>query len=162
MDFRIEDLPALSVRQPWAWAIIHGGKPVENRSQFAIDKMGIKGREGKRIAIHAAKGMTRDEYESAENFMSGKFGLVVPKACDLLRGGVIGSAVFGGIINKSMSPWFFGPKALLMSDPQACEFIAATGALGLFKWAPKPGVGPEAPAKWMLAGSDTIPDGALL
>lgn len=28
------DLPelALSVRQPWAWAIIHAGKDIENRS----------------------------------------------------------------------------------------------------------------------------------
>lgn len=26
---------ALSVRQPWAWAIIFGGKPIENRSAGA-------------------------------------------------------------------------------------------------------------------------------
>ena len=48
------DLPqlALSVRQPWAWAIIHGGKPLENRSQGAIDYMRpLRGRR----AIHAAK-----------------------------------------------------------------------------------------------------------
>ncbi|WP_409188395.1 hypothetical protein [Bradyrhizobium sp. RDM4] len=31
---------ALSVRQPWAWAIIHGGKDVENRSAPAVRNMG--------------------------------------------------------------------------------------------------------------------------
>jgi hypothetical protein len=35
------DLPrlAISVRQPWAWAIIHGGKPLENRTAGAIKFM---------------------------------------------------------------------------------------------------------------------------
>ncbi len=28
-----EPMLALSIRQPWAWAIIHAGKDVENRSE---------------------------------------------------------------------------------------------------------------------------------
>jgi hypothetical protein len=28
--------PALTVRNPWAWAIAHGGKPVENRSWYMV------------------------------------------------------------------------------------------------------------------------------
>jgi len=35
---------ALSVRQPWAWAIIHAGKPVENRSKLAIAAAAMKAR----------------------------------------------------------------------------------------------------------------------
>lgn len=27
-------MKALTVQQPWAWAIIHGGKTVENRTQL--------------------------------------------------------------------------------------------------------------------------------
>lgn len=27
-------MKALTVQQPWAWAIIHGGKPIENRTQL--------------------------------------------------------------------------------------------------------------------------------
>ena len=27
-----EHWPVLTIRQPWCWAIVHGGKPVENRS----------------------------------------------------------------------------------------------------------------------------------
>jgi len=58
---------ALSVRQPWAWAIIHAGKDIENRSWQAVNH-GLRQRG--RIAIHAAKGMTRDEYEDAANFIN--------------------------------------------------------------------------------------------
>ena len=27
-----QKMPALSIRQPWAWAILHAGKDIENRS----------------------------------------------------------------------------------------------------------------------------------
>ena len=144
-------LPALSVRQPWAWAIIHAGKPVENRSHFALDKMGFKARGVDRFAIHAAKGMTRDEYEDAATFME-KLGVACPSPASLLRGGIIGTVRFEGIVNKSPSPWFFGPKAIVMSDPVACDFIPATGALGLFTWAEGDPSAVPGPAKWMLAG----------
>lgn len=41
-------MKALTVRQPWAWAIIHGGKDVENRSR------NIVGSYRGPLAIHAA------------------------------------------------------------------------------------------------------------
>ena len=52
------DLPkfALSVRQPWAWAIIHAGKDIENRSWQAVNR-GLDQRG--RIAVHAAKGIAQ-------------------------------------------------------------------------------------------------------
>jgi len=57
---------ALSVRQPWAWAIIHAGKDIENRSWHAVDRGTM--RRG-RIAIHAAKGLTQQEYRDAADYM---------------------------------------------------------------------------------------------
>jgi len=54
-------MKALTIRQPWAWAIFHAGKDIENRDWPTR----LRGR----IAIHAAKGMTRDEYESALFFI---------------------------------------------------------------------------------------------
>jgi hypothetical protein len=44
---------AISVRQPYAWAIIHGGKDVENRSQRAAFQ--FKPVIGERVLIHASK-----------------------------------------------------------------------------------------------------------
>lgn len=42
----------LTVRQPWAWAIVHGGKDVENRVR------NIAGTYRGPVAIHAAQGVS--------------------------------------------------------------------------------------------------------
>jgi hypothetical protein len=138
---------ALSVRQPWAWAIIHAGKDMENRSWQAIKNLGqdVKGPR----AIHASQGMTREEYEQAADFMR-TLRVYVPPPADLLRGGIIGSVDVIGTVRESTSPWFFGPRALVLRDPRACEFIPAIGHLGYFPWAPcSPEIVPP-PARWML------------
>ncbi len=52
---------ALTVRQPWAWAIIHGQKSVENRSR------NIAGSYRGPVAIHAAKAdatLTQDDLDT--------------------------------------------------------------------------------------------------
>lgn len=142
------DLPklALSVRQPWAWAIIHAGKDVENRSWQAVNH-GLRQRG--RIAIHAAKGMTRDEYEDARDFLwSCRAGC--PEAKNLMRGGIIGSVEVVDVVSESSSPWFFGPRGLVLRNPEPCEFIPSVGQLGYFEWKrADPSIVPE-PAAWML------------
>ncbi|HEY8066561.1 MAG TPA: hypothetical protein VIF40_17830 [Methylosinus sp.] len=141
-------LKALSVRQPWAWAIFNG-KDVENRSQASLRYMNFAGVE--RIAIHAAKGMTQDEYDDAASFMRG-IGVACPPAIGLARAGIIGTARVVGIARESKSPWFFGPRAIVLADPEPCEFIPVVGQLGLFDWTPAgPAIVPPA-ARWMLAG----------
>jgi hypothetical protein len=144
------DLPklALSVRQPWAWAIFFAGKDIENRSGFALKHMNFE--DVDRIAIHASKQMTRSDYQAADLFMR-SIGIVCPQPWQLLRGGVIGSVAVKGIANLSASRWFFGPKGIRLADPEPCDFIPCTGALGLFNWRGMP-VGKDAaePDKWML------------
>lgn len=138
---------ALSVRQPWAWALIYGGKDVENRSEAAV-RHGMRAQVGKRIAIHAAKGMTRDEYESARDFMS-SIGVSCPPAANLERGGIIGSMFLASVVADHTSKWFFGPRGLCLIRPEAVAFIGATGELGMFSWSPNYAQ-PDQPAKWML------------
>jgi hypothetical protein len=147
---RNDGLPALalSVRQPWAWAIIHAGKDVENRSWQAVNHgLNVRGR----IAIHAAKGMTRREYEDARRFMAG-LGVTCPPAAELVRGGIIGSVEVVDVVIESASPWFVGRPArgLVLADPRSCTAIPALGALGYFRWAPADAAIVPAPAKWML------------
>jgi hypothetical protein len=48
------ELRVLTVRQPWAWAIIHGGKDVENRATNIVG--GYRGP----LAIHAGLDFDRD------------------------------------------------------------------------------------------------------
>lgn len=42
---------AITVQQPWAWAIIHGGKNVENRTRPGTWRRAV----GQRIAVHAGQ-----------------------------------------------------------------------------------------------------------
>lgn len=141
------DLPrlALSVRQPWAWAIIHAGKDIENRSWQAVNH-GLRQRG--RIAIHAAKGMTRDEYDAAKETIEDN-GRICPAAHKLERGGIIGSVEVVDVVADSQSPWFFGPRGLVLRDPIACEFVPAVGQLGYFEWARADASIIPPPAPWM-------------
>ena len=148
----LDRLKALSVRQPWAWAIIHAGKDVENRSAAAVRF--IAPLPEQRIAIHAAKGMTRQEYAEAADFMAG-IGVECPRPADLIRGAIIGSVTIDGIVSRDYSRWFFGPRALVITAPRPCEPIPAVGALGLFSWSPAGEIAP--PAKWMLPKPGAAP-----
>jgi hypothetical protein len=154
------DIPrlAISVRQPWAWAIIFAGKDIENRSWQAVNH-GLRQRG--RIAIHAAKGMARDEYECARDTInhilhSRGTDLRCPAPADLLRGGVIGSVEVVDVVSDSDSPWFFGPRGLVLRDPEVWTFIPCIGALGYFEWRrADPNVVPP-PAKWMLPAATSV------
>lgn len=148
---------ALSVRQPWAWAIVHAGKDIENRTEFSVRMMAKMAPLVGRRAIHASKGMTRDEYESTAEFMA-DLGVTCPSPDKLLRGGVIGSVDVTGVVKKSTSRWFFGPRGLELANPAPCDFIPSVGALGLFRWKPAdPSIVPP-PARWMLPKAEPVAD----
>lgn len=141
------DLPpvALSVRQPSAWAIIHGGKDVENRSLGSIRAGQMK---PGRIAIHAAIGMKRDEYDYLV-WRWARDGVAVPRPDHLPRRAIIGSVTVEKIITASDSAWFGGEAGLLLRDPLPCEPIPCSGALGYFTWTP--GGTMAEPLPWMAA-----------
>lgn len=142
-----EALPsiALSVRQPWAWAIVFGGKDIENRGPMAVRRGGMR---PARVAVHAAKGMTRDEYDSARDFMR-RLGVECPRPDDLIRGAVIGAVDVIDIVKRSGSPWFFGPRGLVLQNPGFVDPVPARGQLGYFDW--RRGGEVAAPAPWMAA-----------
>lgn len=137
---------ALAVKQPWAWAIIHAGKDIENRDWQPTNK--DLSRRG-RVAILASKGMTQEFYQEAADFML-SIGIKCPAPCDLQRGGVIGAVDVVDVVTSSSSRWFFGPRGLVLANPQPCAYVPAVGQLGYFNWTPAdPPIAPE-PARWML------------
>lgn len=137
---------ALSVRQPWAWAIVSAGKHLENRSWGSWNHH-IKRQRGP-ICIHASSGMTRDEYEDARDFMA-RNGVTCPAPGDLVRGGIIGTATIVDWVRTSHSFWFMGPGALLLRDMRPIQpAIPCPGALGYFEWRQSGEL--TSPAKWML------------
>lgn len=139
------DLPrlALSVRQPWAWAIIHGGKVIENRSPGSIKTgrmtTGL-------ICIHAATGMKEDEYRYA-HWRLVRHGVTCPRPDELVRGGIIGTVDVTGIVTASDSEWFGGSAGLTLARPKAVDPIPARGALGYFEWHAATSFAPVKP--WM-------------
>ncbi|MEM1376104.1 MAG: hypothetical protein AAGG69_01830 [Pseudomonadota bacterium] len=126
------DLPtlALSVRQPWAWAIIHGGKVIENRSVGAIKSGNMDCRT---ICIHAASHMKRDEYEWGYWRLQ-KHGVACPRPDELIYGAIIGAVDVVDIITESDSEWFGGQAGLVLENPAPIEPIPAKGELGYFRW----------------------------
>tara|TARA_R110002012_G_C11673164_1_gene613290 strand:+ start:4579 stop:5049 length:471 start_codon:yes stop_codon:yes gene_type:complete len=134
------DLPALaiSIRQPWAWAIVHAGKDIENRSWSTK----FRGR----VCVHAAQGMTKGEYADASSFITStlvsapsqewllKWHGVCAAPYIVKRGGIIGTVEIVDCVAESESPWFFGRYGFVLRDPEPVEFIQVKGALGFFDW----------------------------
>lgn len=119
-------MKALSIRQPWAWLIVHGYKDVENRD-WRIHQRG-------RILVHASKGCTRREYEAAVAFAQPLLPaeVAIPKLEDLPRGGICGSVEIANCVSSSDSPWFVGDHAAVLRNPKPMEFRPMAGQLGLF------------------------------
>ncbi|MDY6960283.1 MAG: ASCH domain-containing protein [Pseudomonadota bacterium] len=122
---------ALSVRQPWAWAIIYARKDIENRNWPT--------RFRGRFLVHASKGMTRDEYEDCLDTMcaisrAAPFpkGLTLPTFDELERGGIVGSVDLVDCVSDHSSPWFFGTYGFVLRNPEPLPFRPVRGALGFF------------------------------
>jgi hypothetical protein len=122
-------MKALSIRQPWAWLIIHGGKDIENRSWHTK----YRGR----FLVHASQGMTRGEYDEALDLVHdiGSMDLYqrFPSFNALQRGGIIGSVELVDSLDASDSPWYMGQKAFLMRDPKPLPFTPLKGRLSFFE-----------------------------
>lgn len=117
------EMKALSIRQPWAWLIIHGHKPVENRS-WATKFRGA-------FLIHASKGMTNYEYDMARD-LALTLGVKIPYRLDLDYGGIVGQAEIVDCVQEHQSPWFFGEYGFVLASARFKPFIECKGALGFF------------------------------
>jgi len=109
-------MKALSIRQPWAWLILHAGKDIENRGW----PTSFRGR----FLIHASKGMTRAEYELA---------IKLPYFSELERGGIVGEAEIVDCVTDSDSLWFSGIFGFVLRNAKPLPFRPLRGMLGFFE-----------------------------
>lgn len=119
--FAVETTPyVLTVKQPWAWAIIHAGKDVENRSR----PIRYRGR----LLIHAGKGYAPEGDEWLR-----RMGIEPP--VDLPRGCIVGSVQVTGSTQTSPSRWAMkGHHHWLLADSTpAVAPLPCRGALNLFR-----------------------------
>lgn len=147
-------MKALTLIQPWAYAVEHLGKPVENRTWKPPAAI-----IGKRIAIHAGKSIDRD---TLADFVED--GVIVnPKG--IPRGAITCSAIVRGWVegDQEILPsarrlfgwskplteaealealrcrWWAGPVGWVLGDVISIDGpVACSGALGL--WTVPPGV----------------------
>ena len=149
-------MKALSIRQPWAWAILHAGKRIENRDWRACHYRGP-------FLIHASKGCTELEYASAAIWMHEQH-LATPidwrldrqhpdtpkiqALSTLSRGGIVGICTLvdvilpGGVYasrcypqdpaHRTESPWYTGSLGLVLDNVRPLPFVPFKGNLGLF------------------------------
>lgn len=141
----MQDLPeiALSIRQPWAWAVVAGFKRIENRSAGSIRSGGMICR---RIAVHAAAGLKQAEYDWGA-WRLGEHGVACPRPEALVRGAIIGAVDVVDIVSESDSEWFGGQMGLVLENAQMCDPVPSGGALGYFRWSPAGAVAPS--LTWM-------------
>lgn len=112
---------ALSVQQPWAWLIVNGYKPVENRD-WATNVRG-------RVDIHAGKKFdVRGERWIRKMFAE----IPLPTRERLESGGIIGSAELVDCVTHHASPFFFGKYGFVFQNPRPCGLVVCRGQLGFF------------------------------
>jgi len=117
---------ALSVKQPWAWLIVNGHKPLENRGS----RTSFRGD----VFIHASKGMTVKEYEECVDFVAREVGnILIPSHDRLPRGGIVGLVEIYDSVDSSDSPWFVGPWGHLLRNAYPLPLQPCLGALGFWK-----------------------------
>lgn len=141
-------MKALSIRQPWAWLVLHGGKDIENR-EWRTRYRGL-------VLIHASGTMTREDYEACAIFVAGiydrlRLDFMIPEPGDLQYGGIVGQVeivdcctlgkqddflVTAGRMQRDWSPWFTGPFGFVLRNPQALAFQPCRGMPGLFDLCP--------------------------
>lgn len=118
---------ALSIRQPWAWLVLHGGKDIENRDWKPRNPaLRFRGT----FLIHA--GLTLEPIDAdLRALVKQTSGLDIPD--DLPRGGIVGQADVVDIVRQSLSPWFTGPYGLVLANAKPLPFAPCRGALGFFE-----------------------------
>ena len=139
-------LPTISVRQPWARAIIEGVKDVENRTWPCPEKY-----IGQTVFIHASKAPVHDDEEtspvlnaihrarfrwphhSPDAIQEGAL-YDFKRGLALHVGGIVGIVTITGCVRDSASPWAEpGSFHWLLADALCLEFHPYKGRLGFFQ-----------------------------
>lgn len=124
-------MKALTVRQPWPWAIMIGVKPVENRSR----RFHHRGP----LLIHASQQEETDMVDQVLELIADETGTAVSLLRNAYRqqatrGAIVGAVTVTDCVTEHASRWFTGPHALVLERPQrAYRPVPCRGQLGLWQ-----------------------------
>lgn len=121
-------IPALSIRQPWAWLIIHGHKDIENRDWSTP----FRGQ----LLVHAGLTMTRDYYDQITEEL-GNAGMLpasgFPSYEDLPRGGLVGWNHIFDCVKQILLNWKQqGTFGFVLRDSRPVTLVTWRGRLQFF------------------------------
>lgn len=117
---------ALTIRQPWAWAIVAGHKLVENRSW--------RTRYRGPLYIHAGRLDSPQEREKCTAICTA-LGIEIPDVRTLPTHAIIATAQLVDVVNienAETSPWASGPWCWILSNVQPITPVPMRGALKLW------------------------------
>ncbi len=118
----------LSIRQPFAWAIIHGGKDIESRT------WSTKFRD--RFFVHASRKFDMEGWRwiavNPNRLWIQQSIHELPYLTSFLRGGIIGSVELVDCVQSHGSLWFSGPYGFLLKNPEPLVFQECKSKLGFF------------------------------
>jgi hypothetical protein len=117
-------LPAISIKQPWAYAILHFGKDVENRTWDLPRKF-----LGKTVLVHAGKRFDDDGYSHLV-----LQGYSLPPFSVFNTGGIVGMLTFSSHRTPApRSPWAEpGLHWWPIASAMWLKYFACKGSLGFF------------------------------
>jgi hypothetical protein len=131
-------MKALSIKQPWAWLICKGIKDVENRTwHIHMPPLLNYPAIPRRIYVHTGNQIDNRAWLFIEGRIDEDIRYELKELIwrnSLPRGAIIGEVDIIGCTDKSDSPWFTGPYALMLAggilydDPIPCK-----GQLGFFE-----------------------------
>jgi hypothetical protein len=133
-------MKALSIRQPWAWLVLHAGKDIENRD-WRVRNPALRFRGT--CLIHAGIAL-QPISDDLRAWVRRTSGVDLPRSDEFPRGGIVGHVDVIDVVRISSSPWFEGPCGLVLANPKPLPFRACRGMLGFFEPLP-----PPLPPDWM-------------
>src|SRR5581483_5347624 len=115
-------MKALSLKQPMAWGVIHGGKDIENRKWKNKHAHGT-------IAIHASN-------QFGNEFVFPR-GVKKPPEEEMVQGAIIGLVDIVDVVKRHRSKWFTGPYGFVLANPRPLPNpIPFKGKLGFWEVPP--------------------------
>lgn len=114
----------LSIRQPWAWLIVNGHKPVENR-EWTTPYRG-------RFLVHAGSQMVRRDYWDTVEQLRAEMGIEVPHFLELPFGGIVGAATLVDVVTEMDNRFFVGPYGFVLENAKPLPLVPCKGQLRWF------------------------------
>ena len=107
-------MKAISIHQPWAWAILHAGKFVENRSW----RTNYRGP----LLIHASKSRASYDAQDPAEWLE-RYGVALPAWEELAKGAIAGVVDVIDCVRVEeldpATPWATGPWCWMLAEPRA-------------------------------------------